>query len=54
MTTEPHSYLKHDLITLAVIVLIVAAAVAALWYFESTRGFFTSLAERYLSLPKAS
>lgn len=46
--SSPHTYLRRDLTTLVVLIIIVAGALAALWYFEQHDGWFSKLASALL------
>lgn len=44
----PTTYLRRDLATLLTLLLIVAAVLAALWYFEQHGNWFSRLASQVL------
>jgi len=45
--TKP--YVKRDFKILLVLIVLMGILITALWYFESTQGIFTKLAEQFLA-----
>ena len=47
---HPAPGFKHDLHTLLVIIVIMGGLIVGLWYLENTQGFFSHLAQTFLTL----
>lgn len=47
---QSSSGFKHDLRTLLVIIVIMGGLIVGLWYLENTQGFFSHLAQTFLTL----